>query len=251
MSELAGKKIFVVEDESDIAQLICINMDLEGAETYHFVRAETVAEALKTTPPDLVLLDLMLPGLGGLDLCRWIRSRSQFTDLPIMIVTAKGSEENIIQGLEVGADDYITKPFSPKVLIAKAKAVLKRGHKENLPIKNPDTIKYRGIEVCLGRHEVYLNGNKVELRKIEFKLLHALISRPGWVFTRNQLVDVIHGTNYSVTDRSIDFQMVGLRKKLGKAGQYIETVRGIGYRFNDNISNDPPSRRSSPDHPHE
>ena len=232
MSELTGRKIFVVEDEVDISQLIRINLELEGAKTRCFVRAETAAEALSQSLPDLILLDLMLPGLGGLELCRWIRARSQFKALPIIMVTAKGSEENIIHGLDVGADDYVTKPFSPKVLVAKVKAVFKRERRSSQPQKS-DTIKYHGIEICLGRHEVCVNGEKVHLRKVEFKILHSLMSRPGWVFTRNQLVDVIHGENYAVTDRSIDFQMVGLRKKLGKAGQYIETVRGVGYRLVD------------------
>ena len=237
VSELTEKSIFVVEDESDISQLICINLELEGAVTHRFLRGEAVAEALieEKALPDLILLDLMLPGLGGLELCQWIRTHSQFKEVPIIMITARCSEESIIRGLEVGADDYMTKPFSPKVLVAKVKAVLKRGRRDS-QIEKADVIKHHGIEVYLGRYEVYVDGEKVNLRNVEFKILCSLMSRPGWVFTRNQLVDVIHGENYAVTDRSIDFQMVGLRKKLGKMGRCIETVRGVGYRLSDGSS---------------
>ncbi len=233
MGELSGKKIFVVEDERDIAQFICINLELEGASTQHFSRGESVPDALIESCPNLILLDLMLPGLSGLDLCRWIRQYSQFKLLPIIMVTAKVSEENILQGLEMGADDYMTKPFSPKVLVAKVKTVLKRGERQ---VEKMDTISLHGIDICFGRHEVHVHGKKIQLRKVEFRILHSLMSRPGWVFTRNQLVDKIHGDNYAVTDRSIDFQMVGLRKKLGQAGQHIKTVHGVGYRFDDGAS---------------
>lgn len=231
MSELAGKKIFVVEDESDIAELVKVNMSLEGALVTCFPRGEDAVNALNSEIPDLLLLDLMLPGVSGLDICKWVRANKKLETLPIVMLTAKSSDEDIVCGIDLGADDYVTKPFSPKVLIAKVKAVLKRSATE---VASPeDILEKHGISIHPGRHEVKISGVEIELRNVEFKILHFLMQRPGWVFTRAQLVDAIHGENYAVTDRSIDFQMVGLRKKLGDAGQYIETVRGVGYRFTD------------------
>ena len=148
---------------------------------------------------------------------------------PIVMVTAKSDEVDIVTGLELGADDYITKPFSPKVLVARIRAVLRRKTTE-IPEKST-VIRIHDIQIDTGRHKVLVKDKAVELTSSEFGLLHFLAARPGWVFTRYQIVDAIHGTDYPVTDRSIDVQVVGLRKKLGPAGKYIETVRGIGYRF--------------------
>lgn len=231
MGELSGKKVFVVEDDTDIRELVRINLNLDGAECTLFSKGEELIGSLNENLPDLVVLDLMLPGVGGLELCRWIRGNESTKKLPIVMLTAKTSDEDIVAGLELGADDYVTKPFSPQVLMARIKAVLKR----MAPSEEAggDSVKRHGIEIHPGRHQVLVDGAEVDLRNVEFKILHFLIQRPGWVFTRTQLVDAVHGDNYAVTDRSIDFQMVGLRKKLGNAGQYIETVRGVGYRFSE------------------
>lgn len=231
LKELEDNKIFVIEDEPDISRLIQINLELEGAEVHCFNKGESVIEALgQKSIPDLMLLDLMLPGLGGLDLCRWLREHVEFKRTPIIMVTAKGSEEDIVHGLELGADDYVTKPFSIKVLMAKVKASLKRQSRLS-NVGEGHIIKRNGIEVCVDRHEVLVYGQRVNLRKVEFKILHFLITQPGRVFTRNQLVDGIHGENHVVTDRSIDVQIVSLRKKLGKVSQHIKTVHGVGYCF--------------------
>lgn len=149
--------------------------------------------------------------------------------LPIIMVSAKGEEDDIVKGLELGADDYITKPFSTAVLKARVEAVLRRGRPKEVP--QADQLNVAGIDIHLGRVEVTVDGQKVDLTQSEFKILHFLVQRPGWVYTRSQIVDAIRGENYAVTDRTIDFQMVGLRKKLGAKGELIETVRGVGYRF--------------------
>jgi two-component system phosphate regulon response regulator PhoB len=147
------------------------------------------------------------------------------------MVTAKGEEADIVTGLELGADDYITKPFSPKVLIARMRAVLRR--RDRAETAEDDVLKFDDIIIHPGRHEVTVEGDRVDLTFTEFRILHILARRPGWVFTRHQIVDAIHGEHYPVTDRAVDVQIVGLRRKLGSAGDYIETVRGVGYRFRD------------------
>ena len=226
---MAGKKILIVEDEEDVMELIRYNLAKEG---FNCDAAYNGQEALKKTQamlPDLVLLDLMLPEVDGLEVCKRLKSSPQTEHIPIVMVTAKSDEADIITGLELGADDYITKPFSPKVLVARVRAVLRRKTTE-IPEKST-VVRIHDIQIDPGRHKVLVKDNAVELTSSEFGLLHFLAARPGWVFTRYQIVDAIHGTDYPVTDRSIDVQVVGLRKKLGPAGKYIETVRGIGYRF--------------------
>jgi two-component system phosphate regulon response regulator PhoB len=226
---MAKETILVVEDEEDIRELIRYNLDKEG---YRIEEAGTGEEALSrihSDLPSLVLLDLMLPELDGLEVCKRIKQDAVARHVPIVMLTAKGEESDIVAGLEVGADDYITKPFSPRVLLARVRAVLRRGARE--PIEESDTIRAHELTIHLGRHEVLLNGEPVQLTNTEFQVLAYLARRPGWVFTRYQIVDAVHGENYPVTDRSVDVQIVGLRKKLGEAGHYIETVRGVGYRF--------------------
>lgn len=226
---MAGKKILIVEDEEDVMELIRYNLAKEG---FNCDAAYNGQEALKKAQamlPDLVLLDLMLLEVDGLEVCKRLKSSPQTEHIPIVMVTAKSDEADIIMGLELGADDYITKPFSPKVLVARVRAVLRRKTTE-IPEKST-VIRIHDIQIDPGRHKVLVKDKAVELTSSEFGLLHFLAARPGWVFTRYQIVDAIHGTDYPVTDRSIDVQVVGLRKKLGPAGKYIETVRGIGYRF--------------------
>jgi two-component system phosphate regulon response regulator PhoB len=226
---MAGKKILIVEDEEDVMELIRYNLAKEG---FNCDAAYNGQEALKKTQamlPDLVLLDLMLPEVDGLEVCKRLKSSPQTEHIPIVMVTAKSDEADIVTGLELGADDYITKPFSPKVLVARVRAVLRRKTTE-IPEKST-VVRIHDIQIDPRRHKVLVKDEAVELTSSEFGLLHFLAARPGWVFTRYQIVDAIHGTDYPVTDRSIDVQVVGLRKKLGPAGKYIETVRGIGYRF--------------------
>ena len=226
---MAKETILVVEDEEDIRELIRYNLEKEG---YRIREAGTGEEALSTIHdnlPSLVLLDLMLPELDGLEVCKRIKQESVARHVPIVMLTAKGEESDIVAGLEVGADDYITKPFSPRVLVARVRAVLRRGSRES--IEETETIRAHDLIIHLGRHEVLYKGEPVQLTHTEFQVLVYLARRPGWVFTRYQIVDAVHGEDYPVTDRSVDVQIVGLRKKLGEGGHLIETVRGVGYRF--------------------
>jgi two-component system phosphate regulon response regulator PhoB len=176
-----------------------------------------------------VVLDLMLPGVDGLEVCRLLKADPSTQGIPVVMLTAKGEESDIVVGLELGADDYITKPFSPKVLLARLRAVLRRkGREEN---RDTAVLTRKELSIDPGKHEVVLAGEKLDLTATEFRVLHFLARRPGWVFTRQQIVDAVKGEDYPVTERSVDVQMVGLRKKLGEYADYIETVRGIGYRF--------------------
>lgn len=226
---MVPQTILIVEDEEDVQELIKYNLHKHGYQTETALDGKTALSKAQAGKPDLVLLDLMIPRIDGLQVCRILKSDSSTAKIPIIILTAKGTETDIVTGLEAGADDYITKPFSPQVLLARIKAVLRR-HTEPPPSEQA-VIKIHGIEINPGRHRTYVNGKEVELTSSEFKMLHFLAGHPGWVFTRYQIVDAVHGSDYPVTDRSVDVQIVGLRKKLGKAGDFIETVRGVGYRF--------------------
>ncbi|MFC1584750.1 response regulator [Fibrobacterota bacterium] len=226
---MADEKILIVEDEEDIQELIRYNLDREGYAVSTAQSGEEAMELIKEQKPDLILLDLMLPGIDGLELCRRLKEDQSFKTIPIIMVTAKGEESDIIRGLELGADDYIAKPFSTRILSARVKTVLRRAHAE-VPSEK-DVIERNGINIHPGRHEVVAGGENIDLTSSEFKALHLLGRRPGWVYTRTQLVEEIHGDDYPVTSRSVDVLMVGLRKKLGAFGEQVETVRGVGYRF--------------------
>ncbi|HOM60389.1 MAG TPA: response regulator [Anaerohalosphaeraceae bacterium] len=230
---MVSQTILIVEDEEDVQELIGYNLRKHGYQTEAALDGKTALSKAQAGKPDLVLLDLMIPRIDGLQVCRILKSDSSTAKIPIIILTAKGTETDIVTGLEAGADDYITKPFSPQVLLARVKAVLRR-HTEPPPGEQA-VIKIHNIEIDPGRHRTYVNGKEVELTSSEFKMLHFLAGHPGWVFTRYQIVDAVHGSDYPVTDRSVDVQIVGLRKKLGKAGDFIETVRGVGYRFREEI----------------
>lgn len=222
-------KVLVVEDEDDIAELIRFNLAQEGFDVRVATTGEQgLSEAVREVP-DLVLLDLMLPGTDGLEVCRRLKSDTRTASVPIMMVTARGEEADIVTGLELGADDYVTKPFSPRVLLARLRAVLRR--RRTTPPQGSECLRIATLEIHPGRHEVKVDDSIVELTATEFKILHFLARRPGWVFTRYQIVDGIRGPNYPVTERSVDVQVVALRKKLGSAGTLVETVRGVGYRF--------------------
>lgn len=226
---MAKENLLVVEDEDDIRELLSYNLTKEG---YRVTGAASGEEALKisrSAPPDLVLLDLMLPGVDGLEVCRLLKREAHTRQIPIVMLTAKGEEADIVAGLELGADDYITKPFSVRVLLARLRAVLRRRSLE--PPTETARLSIHGIVIHPGRHEVLLEGRPLELTATEFRLLHFLARRPGWVFTRTQIVNAVHGEDYPVSERSIDVQVVALRKKLGDLGEYLETIRGVGYRF--------------------
>jgi len=226
---MAKETILAVDDEEDILELVRFNLAREGYEVMCATSGENALKTIKRKSPDLLVLDLMLPGMDGLDVARVLKSDSKTMNIPIIMLTAKGEEADIVTGLELGADDYVTKPFSPRILIARIRAMLRR--KTMKPSDSESTLKIHNLFIHPGRREVRVNDNAVDLTYTEFGILHYLSRRPGWVFTRSQIVDAVKGADYPVTDRSVDVQIVGLRKKLGNAGKYIETVRGVGYRF--------------------
>ncbi len=228
------KHILVVDDEQDILELVGYNLIREGYRVSFAETGEAAIKAVESEPPDLLVLDLMLPGLSGLEVAKVLKSNPKSETLPIIMLTARGDEADVVTGLDMGADDYVTKPFSPKVLLARIKAVLRRKGGEERDGED-DEIRMGDLLVHPGRHQVSVSGETVVLTFSEFQLLLLLCRRPGWVFTRNQIVDAIHGENYAVTDRSVDVLVVGLRKKLGSCGAMIETVRGIGYRFKEDL----------------
>ena len=223
------KTIFVVEDEEDILDLIRHHLAKEGYAVATATNGMEAVKAILRKPPDLVLLDLMLPGLDGLEVCRMLKKDAKSADVPILMVTAKDEESDVVTGLELGADDYIVKPFRMKELIARVRAAFRRRH---LPLPDADAVvQARDVEIHPGRHEVKVAGEPVEMTLTELRILHLLAGRPGWVMTRDQIVDAVRGEDYAVTDRVVDFQIVGIRRKVGARADYIETVRGVGYRF--------------------
>ncbi|MEX2016393.1 MAG: response regulator [Candidatus Hydrogenedentales bacterium] len=226
---MAADTILVVEDEEVIRELVRYHLAKEGFSVAEAKNGEEALKWLQKNSAVLVVLDLMLPVLSGLDVCKRIKKDPRTENLPVVMVTAKGEEADIVIGLEFGADDYITKPFSPRVLVARVRAVLRR--RERTPAAEDETITIHDVVIHPGRHEITIGGKPVDLTYTEFKVMQTLARRPGWVFTRYQIVDAIRGEDYAVTPRAVDVQIAGLRKKLGNAGKYIETVRGVGYRF--------------------
>ena len=223
--------LLAVEDEEDILEVLRYNLEQEGYRVVGALSGEEAQRLIRSEPLDLILLDLMLPGLGGLDLCRILKQNEKTRHIPIIMLTAKSEEADVVAGLEMGAEDYVTKPFSPRVLTARVRTVLRR--RQSAPEGEDTTLNLDGLYLHLGRHEVTVNGDPVNLTLTEFRILHHLARHPGWVYTRSQIVDAVRGEGYAITDRAIDVQVVGLRKKLGDKGALIETVRGIGYRFRD------------------
>ena len=228
---MSKEKILVIEDEEDILALIHFNLVKEGFSVECATTGEEGYKKAKDIGPDLILLDLMLPGMDGLDVCKHLRAAPETKDSPIIMLTAKGEEHDIVKGLELGADDYVPKPFSAQVLLARIRAVLRRRVKPDGKVSQAQPIEIHKLYIHPGRNKVVADGNDIELTYTEFKILTLLATRPGWVFNRSQIVDAVHGEGYAVTDRAVDVQIVGLRKKLGTCGDYIETVRGVGYRF--------------------
>ncbi len=228
---MSKEHLLVIEDEEDILALIHYNLAKDGFKVTCATSGEEGLRLAKKEPPDLVVLDLMLPGLDGLEVCQAMKKSAELAAVPIVMTTAKGEEADVVRGLEMGADDYVTKPFSPKILMARIKAVLRRRGTAEAEGDQTEALRIHDLVIHPGRNEVIAAGQAVELTFTEFRVLHFLASRPGWVFTRYQIVNAVRGDDYSVTDRAVDVQIVGLRKKLGPCGKYIETVRGVGYRF--------------------
>jgi len=223
------KQILIIEDERDIYELLRFRLEKEGFAVTYAATGEAGVKVATETPPDLVLLDLMLPGMDGLEACRALRAHPRSKQVPIIMLTAKDEDMDVVTGLEVGADDYITKPFSPRVVVARVRAVMRRRSEGAAP--ETEVLQRGAIRIDPGRHRVEADGEAIALTATEFLLLHVLARRPGWVFSRSQLIDEMRGGEVVITDRAVDVQVVGLRKKLGAHGELIETVRGVGYRF--------------------
>lgn len=227
---MSKETILIVDDEEDIIELIKYNLKNEGYSILTALSGEHAMKMAKQFSPDLIVLDLMLPGIDGLEVTKYLRNDERTQDIPIVMLTAKGEETDIVTGLELGANDYISKPFSPKVLVARIRAILRRRRKEST--ETNDRIKQEGdLIIDRAKHQVTIQGEVLDLTLSEFELLSFLAEKKGWVFTRNQIVYAIHGENHAVTERSVDVIIVGLRKKLKNYASTIETVRGVGYRF--------------------
>jgi len=225
-----AERILVVDDEPDLLELVRLNLRQAG---YEVVTAETGREALeclRRSQPELLVLDLMLPDLSGTEVCREVRSDPETSSLPIIMLTAKADEVDRVVGLELGADDYVTKPFSPRELVLRVRAVLRRRTPKE---RSERSLQHGNLRIDPQRHRCFVDGEEVQLTAKEFELLRSLMERPGRVQTRDQLLDDVWGTDIAVTRRTIDTHLKRLREKLGPAGDLIETVRGVGYRFAD------------------
>ena len=229
---MSNERILVVDDEEDILELVRYNLVKEGYHVTGVLTGEDAFEKIRSETFDLIVLDLMLPGIDGLEVAKRLKNSPKTEQIRIVMLSAKGEEADIVTGLEIGADDYITKPFSPRVMIARVQAALRR--KTSMAQDEKEVIDIFELEIHPGRRSVLAAGKPVDLTFTEFQVLHLLARRPGWVFTRSMIVDSVRGDDYPVTDRSVDVQIVGLRKKLGDCGKYIETVRGVGYRMKEN-----------------
>jgi two-component system phosphate regulon response regulator PhoB len=230
VQDQAKPRVLVVDDEEDLLELVRYNLSKEGYEVECVSSGEQALLAARRSLPDLIVLDLMLPAVDGLEVCRRLKADPATRDSPIVMLTAKSEEGDVIVGLERGADDYVTKPFSPRVLAARIRALLRREESRRRD-ELETTIDVHELSIHPGRHEATLAGRPVDLTYTEFALLQFLAKRPGWAYTRSQIVDAVKGVDYPVTERSVDVQVAGLRRKLGDHGHYIETVRGVGYRF--------------------
>ena len=228
---MARESILLVEDEHDIRELLKFHLERENLAVEAYEKGEDALAALKTRGVSLVLLDLMLPGIDGLEVCRRLKAQPETREIPIIMLTAKDSEADIVAGLEMGAADYVCKPFSPRVLMARIRAVLRRPATDVLTDTAGPAITIGALTIDPARHKVEIKGKEVPLTFTEFRILRLLAESPGRAFSRAQIVDHVRGESYSVTERIVDVQMVSLRKKLGNLGDWIETVRGVGYRF--------------------
>jgi phosphate regulon transcriptional regulator PhoB len=224
-----GQRILVVDDEPDLLELVRVNLSQAGFEVETADTGRQALERLRRASPDLLILDLMLPDLSGTEVCRHVRSDPTLAELPVIMLTAKADEVDRVVGLELGADDYVTKPFSPRELTLRARAVLRR--RQPPSAGGTAVLEREQLRLDPERHRCFVAGGEIELTAKEFALLHGLMMRPGRVMTREQLLDDVWGTDIAVTTRTIDTHLKRLREKLGPASHLIETVRGVGYRF--------------------
>jgi len=227
------KRILLIEDEEDIAALIKLQAELSGYKLHVEVDGISGLRAIEREKPDLVILDIMLPGENGLDICRKMKGNSELKNIPVIILSAKGEELDVILGLELGADDYVPKPFSPKVLFSRVKAILRRGKE---PEKTLKTVKFGEFQLEIDRYLLRKSDKVIPLTLSEFGILRRLVGNRGKVLTRNQLLDDINNDDAFIVDRNIDVHIASLRKKLGPTFDWIETVRGVGYRFREEPS---------------
>lgn len=221
-----SKRILIVEDDTDISNIIDYNLKKDGYKTKIVANGRDVLKAVKEFEPDLILLDIMLPGIDGIELCKKLKYNEDTQSIPIIMVTAKSDDTDMIVGLELGADDYLTKPFNPKVLVARIKNLLKRSERQD---EEPNIINYNNIKIDLDKYEVYCNNQSLHLSKIEFDILVYLCKNVGRVASRNRIMENCWPDGVFVIDRAVDVHIQSLRKKLGDSGELIETVRGVGY----------------------
>jgi len=223
-------RILVVDDEPDILELIRFSLERDGLQVFTVDTGEAALSQASRLKPDLMVLDLMLPGLDGLAVCRRLKANSDTSNIAVLMLTARTEDSDIVTGLEAGAEDYVTKPFSPKVLLARVRAILRRRAGEGNDLSG-NVLSIHGIRVDISRHEVWIDEEQVHLSATEFAIFVFLAQNPGWVFSRNKIIDSVKGKDYPVTERSVDVQILGLRKKLGPRGRLVQTVRGVGYRL--------------------
>lgn len=224
---MAKRKILIVEDDRDIVEMVEYNLREEGYATVSALNGEDGVNLARRERPDLIILDIMLPVMDGFEVCRALKSDEETARIPIIILSAKSQETDKVVGLELGADDYVTKPFSPRELIARIRAIMRRGAEQQ-----PDSIVEKGdIIIDSAKHKVMVGSEEIQLTTTEFKLLEYMARRPGVVLSRDRILDAVLGDDAVVCDRTVDAHVKSLRRKLGKAKDYIETVRGAGYRF--------------------
>ncbi len=222
--------IDIVDDEKDILELVALHLERSGFRVRKFLLAKPFLRELSIKQPDLIILDLMLPDIDGIEVCKFLKSHEEYGDIPIIMLTARATETDKVLGLELGADDYVTKPFSPRELVARVKAVLRRGGRQEE--KEDKKIQIGGIlSIDPFKFEVYVRGKRIELTPTEFKILKMLAEKKGWVFTRKQILDELWGYDKIVLDRTVDVHIKHLREKLGEAGKFIKNVRGVGYKI--------------------
>jgi DNA-binding response OmpR family regulator len=223
-----SKLIAIVDDEPDILELVSIHLEKNGYQSVTFHDGESFMDFLRNSRPDLIVLDLMLPDMDGLEICKYLKRQDLLSSIPVIMLTAKGEEIDKILGLELGADDYVTKPFSPKELIARIRAVLRR----NLGTSSTGVLTAGGIlSVDRDRHEVMVRSRRIELTTTEFRILRLLLSKKGWVFSREKILDYLWGHEKAVVDRTVDVHIKHLREKLGEAASLIKNIRGVGYKL--------------------
>lgn len=224
----ALKTVVIVDDEPDIVELVTLHLRKSGYRVKPFIDGEGLFKYLKISTPDLIILDLMLPDADGFEICRYLKNEDEYSDIPVIMLTARSHETDKILGLELGADDYVTKPFSPRELVARSKAVLRRDEKANRTQK----ITIAGVlEIDLQKYLVTVEGKKVDLTSTEFKILRLLSERKGWVYSRDKILDHLGNFEKGVLDRTVDVHIKNLREKLGDAGKFIRNIRGVGYKI--------------------